>query len=98
MTKQMQINKFFWYRVVVKYKKNQFQIWLQQETEVGNGKLKKSRREREFKSLQYLFTAFDAGYVQGGLGWYCDVCKDVEVDDIQVWQDKCTRKDFSSEG
>lgn len=55
-----------------------------------------NQRKAEFSNMTELFTAFDAGYVSGAIGWYCDKCKGILVDDIQIYQATCTRKDSSS--
>jgi len=34
---------------------------------------------------------YDAGYKEGAIGWYCNDCQDTQVDDIQLYQNKCTK-------
>lgn len=82
------------YRVVIKFQKLSFKVWIH-EDEGSSAELDEDKREEDFQfksdKLDMLpFTIFNSNFVEGKVGFFCTECNGLKLSNIQLWADDCS--------
>lgn len=98
ITMHQKLNTQIWYRAVVVFEKGNMKAQLYPEKVANVGDLNKIAGKLEIDSQTPVLNVFDAGFIEGSVGWQCNDCNHLKVDAITLYHSKCTMKDISSEG
>lgn len=96
MNKKLKIlNQNINLRVVIKFQLISFKVWIHEDEGNSGPELDEGKREKEFQfksdKLDMLpFTAFDSGFKEGKVGFFCTECNGLKISNIQLWVDDCS--------